>query len=78
MIKMDHQAKVQRIFALVPDPKDRAVLRLMLDGERSTSAFAHALGISHLAKREREEGVKRCKDRLIKHIRRSEGKSGTR
>ena len=74
--KIDSQARVRHIFTVVQEPRDRAVLKLMMDGERETSAFALALGISHLSKREREHRVKQCKDRLIKYVKRSEGKRG--
>jgi RNA polymerase sigma-70 factor (ECF subfamily) len=74
--QIDSQARVRNIFTAVREPQDRAVLKLMMDGERNTSAFATALGISHLSKREREHRVKQCKDRLIKYIKRSEEKRG--
>src|SRR5690348_1047884 len=64
--QIDSQARVRKIFTAVREPQDRAVLKLMMDGERNTSAFATALGISHLSKGEREHRVKQCKDRLIK------------
>lgn len=74
--KIDSQDRVRDIFTVVQEPRDRAVLKLMMDGERKTSAFALALGISHLSKRERKRRVKQCKDRLIKYVRRSEEKRG--
>ena len=74
--KIDSQERVRHIFTVVQEPRDRAVLKLMMDGERETSAFAIALGISHLSKREREHRVKQCKDRLIKYVKRSEEKRG--
>lgn len=72
--QIDSKERVRHIFSVVQEPRDRAVLKLMMDGERKTSAFAVALGISHLSKREREHRVKQCKDRLIKYITRSEDK----
>ena len=74
--KIDSQERVRHIFTVVQEPRDRAVLKLLMDGERDTSAFALALGISHLSKREREHRVKQCKDRLIKYVKRSEEKRG--
>lgn len=60
-----------RIDALVPDPVDRHVVRMMLDGERETVAYAELMGISHLPRAEQEREVKKCKDRLTKKLKRN-------
>lgn len=61
----------EQIDALVHDPLDRQVVRWMMDGERETPAFADLLGITHLPKHEQEREVKKCKDRLVKKIKRN-------
>lgn len=57
-------------LALLPDPTDRAVLDLMLRGERRTAAFAHVLGIAALPVPEQRRVVKRVKDRIRKVLER--------
>lgn len=47
---------------------ERAVLDLMLAGERATRAYALVLGIADLPEDEQERHVKRNKDRLKKRI----------
>jgi hypothetical protein len=49
---------------------EERVLALMLDGERKTLAFAQALGIDQLPKKEQKAKVKRLKDKLKKRIER--------
>ena len=51
-------------------PNERAVLSLMLEGERSSAAAAEAMGIGHLPPGEQAREVKRVKDRLKKRIQR--------
>lgn len=65
------QRERQRLMELLPDPTDRRVLELMLDGERRTAAFAAVLGLGHLPAAGRRREVKRVKDRINKVIRRA-------
>jgi hypothetical protein len=51
---------------------DQRVLELMRRGERRTSVFAVAMGISHLPVAEQKREVKRAKDRLKKRLQRGE------
>ncbi|MCI0352492.1 MAG: hypothetical protein L0Z53_23995, partial [Acidobacteriales bacterium] len=55
----------------VANERDNTVLRLILDGERSTSKFAAALGIEALPIAEQRRIVKQHKDRLKVQLRRS-------
>ncbi len=50
--------------------EERVVMRLMLDGERATAAFAAAIGLSALSIEERRSRVYAVKDRLVKRLRR--------
>jgi len=49
---------------------DREILLLMLDGERKSSQFAAAMGISHKNEQEQRRAVKRAKDRILKKLHR--------
>lgn len=49
---------------------ERAVLALMMEGERSTRVAAEAMNIGHLSSGEQRRQVKRVKDRIKKRIRR--------
>lgn len=57
-----------------PDPRDRALLDLMINGERRTSAFCSALEIQDLSPKEQRKIVKRHKDRITKRLQRLGGK----
>jgi RNA polymerase sigma factor (sigma-70 family) len=50
--------------------EEKNILRLMLDGERSTAQFAEVMGISHLDEPVQRYRVKRMKDRIKKRLRR--------
>lgn len=52
------------------DQKDRKILKLRMQGERRTEAFAKILGISHLSVDAQRREVKRTKDRIDKTLRR--------
>jgi RNA polymerase sigma-70 factor (ECF subfamily) len=54
----------------IPDHADRKAVELMLDEERSTSAFADVWALGHLSPEERRKEVKRRKDRLKKTLQR--------
>ncbi len=58
----------------LPDPRDRQILALRLQGERRTEAFAEILGISHLPIEAQRREVKRNKDRIDKIVRRHGGR----
>jgi RNA polymerase sigma-70 factor, ECF subfamily len=55
--------------------RDKSLLRLMAEGERSTSRFAAVLEIADLPIAEQRHIVKRNKDRLKAHLRRGRSKS---
>lgn len=61
---------VARARVHLPDPADQRVLDLLIDGERRTEAFAHALSIAALPSEEQRVAVKRCKDRIKVLLRR--------
>lgn len=54
-------------------PKDQQILRLRLQGERRTEAFAEVLAITHLSIKVQRQEVKRAKDRIDKILRRHMG-----
>ena len=51
-------------------PQERAVLALMLDGERRTAVYARLLGLEHRSTTDQAREVKRVKDRFDKRLRR--------
>jgi RNA polymerase sigma-70 factor, ECF subfamily len=55
--------------------RDKVLLHLMAEGERSTSKFAAALGITDLPTAEQRHIVKQNKDRLKAHLKRRKSKS---
>jgi hypothetical protein len=59
----------------LPDPRDRQIWALRLQGERRTEAFAKVLGISHLPIEAQRREVKRVKDRIDKVLRRHGGQA---
>jgi hypothetical protein len=61
-----------RIVALLPDEEMRTIFRLCADGERQTSVFASALGLSNLEPAEQCRRIKRAKDRMKKYVSRHE------
>lgn len=61
------QETVVRTFT----PEEQRALQLMIDGERSTAAFAGALGILHLSEVEQRREVKQAKDRIKKRLQRA-------
>lgn len=65
----DHPELLAAVEGL--DEADRAVLELMLDGERDTAAFAAALGLTDLPPDEQFEMVKRAKDRVKARLKRA-------
>ncbi len=66
----ERDSQIADLRTLLPDSRDRAVLRLRLAGERRVKAFSEALGIAHLSAAEQRRIVKRTKDRIDKLIKR--------
>jgi len=66
--------RVAEVWPLVeqafPDPQDRQVLLLIMNGVREMAAFAKALGITHLSEDEQTQHVNRAKNRIKKRLRR--------
>jgi RNA polymerase sigma-70 factor (ECF subfamily) len=54
----------------ISDPPDRELLKLILDGERQSEAFAEVLGIGNLTPLEQRRIIKQRKDRLDARLRR--------
>jgi hypothetical protein len=59
-----------RVRVHLAEPEDHLILDLLIDGERSTTAFAAILGLAEAAADEQRAAVKRCKDRIKAHLRR--------
>ncbi len=59
------QEELRRRF---PDPRDLAAVALLLEDERSTSAFTEVWGLGSLPVEEQRQEVKRGKDRLKKAL----------
>lgn len=57
-----------RIEELFKDPRDRRAVELLIEGERSTKAFAKAWGLEGLPVKEQACQVKRHKDRIKKML----------
>lgn len=60
----------KRLYDLLPDRIDQAILRLLLEGERETAVFAAVLEISDQSPEDQRAGVKKHKDRIKKIIQR--------
>jgi hypothetical protein len=61
----------QRLSALLPDLVDQEIVLLMMEGVRSTSAYASVLGVADRSPREQAQIVKRHKDRIKKKLQRN-------
>jgi RNA polymerase sigma-70 factor (ECF subfamily) len=59
--------QLRRLFS---NPADQAALELLVDGERSTEAFAEVWGLGNLPVDQQRSEVKRGKDRLKKALER--------
>ena len=55
---------------LVPDPTDRRITELMIEGARETVVFAEVLGVQHKSTQVQRRIVKQHKDRIKKTIQR--------
>lgn len=58
------------VAALLPDERDRQLVLLEIEGDRSTASAARVLGFEHLPPDEQARQVKKAKDRIKKTIRR--------
>jgi RNA polymerase sigma factor (sigma-70 family) len=67
----EREAHIAALERQLLDPRDRDVFRLLLSGERSTTAYAQVLGIAHLSVDEQRHIVKQTKDRLMKFLKRT-------
>jgi RNA polymerase sigma-70 factor (ECF subfamily) len=63
-----NEASYEELWAVVerecPEPKQQAVVRLIVQGERRTEVFAEVLGLCHLPIEAQRGEVKRFKDQL--------------
>jgi len=71
--KGERDRQIAELNTLLPDSRDRAVLRLRLKGERSVKVFSEVLGIAHLPPAEQRRIVKQTKDRIDKVLKRRGG-----
>jgi hypothetical protein len=60
----------QALPMIFEDPKDLAMVELMMSGERTTEAFAEVMKLQHLPIDQQRREVKRHKDRLKKRLER--------
>jgi RNA polymerase sigma factor (sigma-70 family) len=67
---LDAQDMRQAIDELFDNPTDRALVTLILDGERSTEAFSEILGFQELPIEKQRVEVKLHKDRIKKKLQR--------
>lgn len=67
--EIDAERRREDLNRLFEEPRDRAMVALILDGERSTEAFASILGVQDLPIEAQRTEVKRHKDRLKKRLR---------
>jgi RNA polymerase sigma-70 factor, ECF subfamily len=61
--EVDHKIREE-----IPDPVDRQLVDLMMQGERRTEAFARVLGITDMDVLQQRKLVKQHKDRLKKRL----------
>lgn len=61
---------LHKLHAIITDPVDRELLKLMLEGVRETARYAALLGVTTLSLAEQTSLIKRHKDRLKKTIQR--------
>lgn len=64
---------LRRVACEFPESADRRLIKLLIDGDRSTTAAAEALGVGDLPAAEQAAVVKRNKDRIMKKLRRMGG-----
>jgi hypothetical protein len=61
---------MRRVHDALPDPRDRQILHLMMEGVRETGEFTQVLGIENMDEAEQRWIVKKNKDRIKKRIQR--------
>jgi RNA polymerase sigma-70 factor (ECF subfamily) len=64
----------EKILKSITDPRDRQLVRLILDGERKTAAYSAILGVQSLDMVGQRRIVKQHKDRLTQWLRRLRAK----
>ena len=64
------EAFVRKLVDLFPDPRDRAVIELLAEGERSTTRYAHVLGCDHLEPEAQRRQVNKAKGRIRLRLKR--------
>jgi RNA polymerase sigma-70 factor, ECF subfamily len=68
--ELEREKLRQALPVIFEDPKDLAMVELMMFGERTTGAFAEVLKLQHLPAEQQRREVKRHKDRLKKRLER--------
>ena len=71
--RIDFERMRDALDALFDDPKDRAVVRLIMEGERATEVFAQVLELEALPEDQQRTEVKKNKDRVKKRLQRHRG-----
>ena len=71
--KIDSERMQDALDTLFDDPKDRAVVKLIMEGERATEVFAQVLELEALSEDQQRTEVKRNKDRIKKRLQRHRG-----
>jgi RNA polymerase sigma-70 factor, ECF subfamily len=66
----DREKLQQALPKIFGDPKDLAMVELMMSGERTTGAFVEVLKLQHLPVDQQRREVKRHKERLKKRLER--------
>ena len=66
--RLDAQRMRGRIGELFKAPRDKEAVELLIEGERSTEAFAKVWGLERLSAKEQASQVKRHKDRIKKML----------
>lgn len=69
-LALDAVSANERLDSLFPGEIDRKLARLVIDGERSTQAYATLLGLTEKPVKEQRTEVKRHKDRIKKVLER--------
>ena len=71
--RIDFERLRDALDELFDDPKDRAVVKLIMEGERATEVFAQVLELEALPQNQQRTEVKRNKDRIKKRLQRHRG-----
>lgn len=66
--RLDAQRMRGKVRELFKDPRDREALELLMEGERTTEAFAKVWGLDRLPTKDQARHVKRHKDRIKKML----------